>query len=700
MLSDDSGFRHGRPNRSPSPGAPDGRKGAGAVSPGVLSREFGLRGILLVLVLQSAMPGAVTAAESWWTDQPIRLLQTNLRETDSALDVQILIRQVEAFPANTLLFSVGGIVAHYPTQVDHHYPSAFLPAGRDLVAEVLQAAHQRGIRVIGRFDFSRARREVLAAHPEWFFRTGDGSTVADENGLHGTCINGGYYHVHALRVLAEALDRYELDGLFFNWFGNLRTDYYGNDIGLCRCDECRSRFRRDYGREIPPVPDADYRKFMFESSREVAAQFRKLIKSRRPEALFMTYFPEHTDAIVSEADFYKWRPLPQWLYSAGESVNRVLGTYPDKAAFSLVMPYLEMRYRFASVAGPGLRALLYQNIAHGGFPAFVVLGTLDQPDRTAIEAVRPVFDWHERHQELLAGARNAGRVILYAAQDPDWSPHGTNYRGFYRLLTELHLPFRVTARTEHFSPAEIDLVVVPDGQFPAPLESYLVRGGRVLVAGTDHPGLGLPGATRRWSDTRSAYFRIEDHTLLPSLRASWTLFWEGDFLELEALDRPILSLIPPGPFGPPDKVSALSERTRIPGLVIQEVGAGQVAYLPWNLGDLYYRFGNDKHRLLVADLVTHLLDGPPQLVTNAHPSVEVTLLKRPDGTTLLHLVNLSGHNGTTFFDPIEMREVALSVRGRFSRARAVNLNRDLLPDESGRFVLPVLREHEVVMLVP
>jgi hypothetical protein len=662
----------------------------------VCRRRAGQAGIIL-LVLYLAAPRAEAAPDAWWTTQPIRLVQTNLRETDSSLDAEALIRQVEAFPANTLLFSVGGIVAHYPTRVPNHYPSSFLPAGRDLVAEVLQAAHRRGIRVIGRFDFSRARRELLQAHPEWFFRTADGRTVSDENDLHGTCINGGYYHRHALQVLAEALERYELDGLFFNWFGNLRTDYYGNDIGLCHCQECTSRFRHGWGREIPPAPDAAYRRFMFESSRQVAAKFRDLIKSNRPEALFMTYFPEHTDAIVSEADFYKWRPSPQWIYSASESVNRVLGTHPGKAVFSLVMPYLEMRYRFASVAGPALRALLYQNIAHGGFPAFVVLGTLDQPDETATEAVRPVFRWHAQHQDLLAGASNAGRIILYAAEDPEWSSNDTNYRGFYRLLSELHLPFRVTARVEDLSPDEVDLVVVPGGPAPPGIETYLSRGGRVLVVGTSHPGLGLPPATRRWTDTRSAYFRIEDHTLLPSLRQTWTLFWEGDFLELESLDRPILSLIPPGP---PDKVSPLTQRTNIPGLVHRQIGEGQVIYLPWDLGDLYYRFGNDKHRWLVADLVTSLLGSGPQLATDAHPSVETTLLKRPDGKFLLHLVNLSGHNGTTFFDPIEMRDVVLSLKGGFSRAHAVNIGRDLMPDRTGRLVLPLLREHEVILLEP
>ena len=660
---------------------------------------FPVLAFLILLQVPTTLGGELPEKPGWWMTEPLRLVQTNLRETDSGLDPRALIREVEEFPANTLLFSVGGIVAHYPTRIVHHFPSEFLPEGRDLVGDVLREAHGRGIRVIGRFDFSRARRAVLEAHPEWFFRTDRGATVFDENDLHGTCINGGYYHDHAPEVLGEALERYELDGLFFNWFGNLRTDYYGNDIGLCRCEECRTRFRLKYGRDIPAVPDRDYRRFMFESSREVAGKFREAIKAKRPEALFMTYFQEYTDGIVSEADFYKWRPLPQWIYSASESVNRALNTYPEKMSFSLVMPYQEMRYRFASVAGQGLRALLYQNIAHGAFPAFVVLGTFDQPDRGAQESVRPVFRWHARHQELVSGATLAGRILLYAEQGPDWSSHETNYRGFFRLLSELHLPFRVTNRLGDLDPASTDLVVLTGRTTPPELRAYLARGGRVLATGTTHPGLDLPRPVRLRTDTRSSYLRVEDHRILPSLGSTWTLFWEGDFLELETVDRPALTLIPPGPFGPPDKVSTLSERTEVPGLVVRDLGRGRLAYLPWNVGDLYYRFGDDKHRLLVRDLVGHLLEGDPQLVTDAHPSVEITLLEQASGGRLLvHLVNLSGHAGNTFFEAVEMRDLSLRVRGGYTKARAVNLERDLPVDGSGAFVLPRLREHELIVL--
>ena len=80
--------------------------------------------------------------------EPIRWVQTNLRETDATLDPKHLIDQLADLRANVLHFSMGGIVAHYHPRVPFHYASAYLPAGKDLFGEIVQtgarARHPRG----------------------------------------------------------------------------------------------------------------------------------------------------------------------------------------------------------------------------------------------------------------------------------------------------------------------------------------------------------------------------------------------------------------------------------------------------------------------------------------------------------------------------------------------------------------------------
>ena len=338
-----------------------------------------------------ALASSIASTQSrWWLDEPVRFVQTNLSETNSTVDPKALVGAVADFPANTFLVNMGGIVAQYPTRVPFHYASAFLPPGRDLFGEVLREARSRGIRVVGRFDLSKTQKAVFDAHPEWFFKRTNGEP-AIYNGLYSTCINGNYYREHAMTILTEALDRYEVDGLFFNMFGNPAADYSGNPMGPCHCEACQARFRARYGRALPAVADADYRSFMADGSREVAAAIAELIHRKRPRAAFLTYLKEHTDGIMSESNTAVGRALPLWQYSASDNVNRALNSEPGKMAFNLSMSFVDYPWRYVHVPQAETQLRLYQNIAHGGPPAYAMVGTMDQQDRQGLIAARPVF---------------------------------------------------------------------------------------------------------------------------------------------------------------------------------------------------------------------------------------------------------------------------------------------------------------------
>ena len=309
--------------------------------------------------------------------EPIRFLQTNLSETDSTVDPKQLVAAVADFGANTFLLNMGGIVAQYPTKVPFHYASTYLPPGRDLFGDALREAHARHIRLIGRFDLSKTQKPVYDAHPEWFFKRANGEP-AIYSGLYSTCINGNYYREHALTILSEALERYEVDGLFFNMFGNPSTDYSGVPMGPCRCDACQARYRARYRRDVPATADADYRTFMADSAREVAAMIADLIHRKRPNAAFLTYIKDHTDGIMSESNTAVGRALPLWPYSASDNVSRSMGSEPDKIAINLSMSFVDFPWRYAHVPQPEIQLRLYQNMAHGAPPAVAARGD-DEP---------------------------------------------------------------------------------------------------------------------------------------------------------------------------------------------------------------------------------------------------------------------------------------------------------------------------------
>ncbi len=647
-----------------------------------------------VLLAAAVVIGTISAhaQRGWWMEEPFRLVQTNLRETDASVDPVRLVRTVAEFRANTLLFGLGGIVAYYPTRVPFHYPSPHLPPGRDLFGAVLKEAHAKGIRVIGRFDLTKAQKPVYDAHPEWFFRKANGEPVI-YNGLYSTCINGGYWREHAVEVLSEALGRYDLDGLFFNGIGNSSTDYSGNYHGLCHCDNCRSRFRAGFQRELPERPDGDYQRFLSGSVMEVTKQIAGLLHSKRPGAVLFNAF----DARTSESNTSVDRPLPMWPYSASDNVNRVRNTDPSMMSFNLCIGFVDIPYRFVTVPPDEIRIRLYQNMAHGAGPTFVALGTLDsQEDRNGLLAARPLFEWHAEHEDLYAGQENAARVLLLTGPT-------NSYRGFFRILSEQHIPFAVSASMDRLKSGErqFDLVISPNGA-PPELERYVASGGRLLAAGPSQPAFPEMKAVRKWTETRSSYFRIRDHSIFPSLANTQLLFLDGEFLEVAPSGKPMLTLIPPSMFGPPEKVHIDRVDTDKPGLLLTEHSKGKLAYLPWDVGGLYYRHSSPPHAALVADLIDHLLPGGRQIRTNAHPLVEMTLMRQPKRDRMLvHFVNISGHSSTGYFPPFEARDIEVQVSADFARARSAVLGAQLQvtrQERYGKFTLPRLGAYDVVVL--
>ena len=652
--------------------------------------------VVAAFVLAAWTMSAQRPSESgrWWLSEPIRFVQTNLSETDSTVDPQELVTAVADLGANTFLMNMGGIVAQYPTRVPFHYPSTFLPAGRDLFGEVLRHAHARKIRVVGRFDLSKTQKPVFDAHPEWFFKRDTGEP-AIYSGLYSTCINGNYYRQHALTILEEALERYEVDGLFFNMFGNPTADYSGVAMGPCQCDACQVKYRKRFGRDVPRVADADYRVFMADSAREVAASIAELIHRKRPQAAFLTYIKDHTDGIMSESNTAVGRPLPLWPYSAGDNVARSLGSEPDKVAINLAMTFVDYPWRYANVPPAETELRLYQNMAHGAPPAVVVVGTMKQQDRQGLVAAKPVFQWHARHEDLYLGQKNGGRVMLLATGDT------ASYRGFYRLLSERHIPFVVSENLRWMDdgPGRFDLVIVPESA-PRELERYVREGGRLLVAGTTAPPVPIGSIVGR--KTTQGYWRIHDRTALPSLGDTDLLFIDGDYLEIAPLERPVLTLIPTAMFGPPEKVWSDKVETRVPGLIFATHEKGRIAYVPWDIGQLYYRHSSDAHAALMSDVIDSLLPSGRQIRTDAHPLVEITVMDQPSrDRTLLHLVNGSGHHDTAYFPPIEMRNIRIELAREVKSARAVRLAQSLPVTASGRyrsFTLPSLKAYEVIVI--
>ena len=192
---------------------------------------------------------------------------------------------------------------------------------------------------------------------------------------------------------------------------------------------------------------------------------------------------------------------------------------------------------------------------------------------------------------------------------------------------------------------------------------------------------------------------MRDHAAFPSLKDADLFMLNGPFTEVRAEGPAALTLIPPSMIGPPEPVHIDMKDTNTPALVVRSMGEGAVAWIPWNLGALYYRHSLPAHAGLFRDVLGRLLP-QRQLWTDAHPLVQMSLMRQGE-RTLLHLINLSGHSQTGYFAPVAMGPMRLRLAGVFRNAKTVRTAGDLpirVNGQTSEFTIPRLADYELIVL--
>ncbi|MBD0293770.1 MAG: hypothetical protein ICV84_01010, partial [Flavisolibacter sp.] len=300
----------------------------------------------------SINPGHYDA--TWWNRAPVRLIQTNMAEIDALMDVDAYVQSIEDASANVVLLNVGGIVANYPTQLPFHFRNPYLKG--DLVGELVKRLHAKGIKVIGRFDFSKINETLAAQKPEWLYVSTAGKNMK-ENGQVQTCINGGYQQEYSLQIIKEAITTYPLDGIFFNMIGYKTFDYSLNYYGICQCDNCKKRFHDSTGMTLPVKEDVNdpvyrrYNAFKKTTSAELFERIRDLTKKQNPNLVICTYTDAGVDLVRMESSAWlaSENEAP-WNYFSTDHVKSVLGSYSDKFPSNLLQYFLAIPYRHIATA--------------------------------------------------------------------------------------------------------------------------------------------------------------------------------------------------------------------------------------------------------------------------------------------------------------------------------------------------------------
>jgi Hypothetical glycosyl hydrolase 6 len=631
------------------------------------------------LDLSSIDPGRYD--DTWWNRAPYRLVQTNLREIDATMDVEAYVQSMVDASANIVLINVGGIVANYPTQLPFHYRNPHMKG--DLVGELIKGLHAKGIKVIGRFDFSKINETLAAQKPEWLYVSTAGKNV-NYNGQVHTCPNGGYQQQYGMEILKEAITRYPLDGIFFNMIGYTTSDYSGNYYGICQCENCKKRFHEATGHTLPVKADMndpvyrEYNAFKKTTADKLFNQIGNHIKTLNPNLMINTYADAGVDMIASESGA-ELRPEYEWNYSATDNVKRILGSYKDRSPGNLLIYFQAIGYRHVGTSPSMAKVWMLENMLHGAPLGFVVVGTLvNYEDRIFIPTLNDLYGFHKKNEKLFTNLQAVNKIALIRGSRDE-------YEGLIKLLSEEHILYdiidpsaigtdRIPRKLEDYEALILGDVSNMDEKLISAIDTYVSKGGKILATGftstQDAMGkpmnkvrlqsLGVEPDYETFERAKSTYLKVSDNDKATLGKEEFKDFsimmMYSDFLKCRPVSsaRGLMKFVPATRFGPPEKAYYTQENiTDFAGLFSNAYGQGKAVFIPWELGAQYHFKGHYMHRTLFAAALRNLLQVERTVVTDASPLIEMSHLANRNGAfEWLGLINHSGQLGGSLREPV------------------------------------------------
>ena len=620
----------------------------------------------------------------WWMEKPFRMVQNNLRDIDGAMDVDYEVAMLKKLGANVVQAGCGGISAFGPSKLTCQRPTPYLQG--DKFGELVEKCHAAGIRVIARFDISKVHKAYLETNPDWFTRRADGSPAYFED-CAAVCVNGAYQQERILEVLREAMTNYPLDGIFFNIPGYPTTDYDGNYVGICQCENCKRRFHEwSGGMTLPTVEDGNdpvyrkYEEFKVYTVADMLHRVRSLVKSIDPDVALSTYSDDGIDIVRCEAQS-AIKVKHFWLYSGSEDSAAIKTTFPDKVPSNCAINAVDIPYRFMGVSTWMNQIRLYQNMAVGGNLDWCIIGSFeDYPDRANFAGVSEAFHLHARHEDLFARLKSTARVLVVNPRP--FYQFSTNlmynvreYRGIVHMLKERHIPFdtAILSAMEDFADmlSDYDVVILPDlPRAPGPKLRSALLSTSAAVVGTGHTFQEDPALLEQLFGVRvrgkvepvaASYLLTRPKEVFSSFPERDWVFLYMDSYRMELCDAlGYLPLVGAAPYGPPERAH---------GHVVTEdrmaaVKGSKNLYLPWMAGTLYHDFGYEDHKDIFLDLLARVRPLRLPFATDAPACVDVFFHRTGEEEYLVQLINLSGFNGVTMAKPLPMENIRFTLNGR------------------------------------
>jgi hypothetical protein len=373
------------------------------------------------------------------------------------------------------------------------------------------------------------------------------------------------------------------------------------------------------------------------------------------------------------------RPLPHWQYNASDNTKRVVASYPGMVSSNTTVDFIGFPVRHVAVSPDQQELRLAQNMANGGSLDYYLIGRLDNhEDKSGYEGIKRMFRFHEKNIDLYRNTRSAAGIALVANKK-----NQDEYRGWFRILTENHFQFDSLSqgKVNAENLKRYKMVILPetdglDDSQAAALDDFVSKGGTLVAAGKTglsnasfeaHEApmfkcLGVEKILKVRDDILGSYFKMDGIKGFARSAMTELIYFYGSYLY--ASYRPgvklNLKMVAPPMFGPPERCY-YTQVTDHPAFSEAGHGKGKAFWFPWNPGSIFHRQGYVNTSCFIADFL-EARAGVHPLDTDLPPSVELTRFEKDDGSkTIIHGVNASGHFGTSFYPPIELRDRYITV---------------------------------------
>lgn len=650
--------------------------------------------ILFIIVLTTVSTKA--QPQPWWKSNRLRVIQVNLPDYEAAtLHPDSLVEDLVNYSANTVIINAGGIMAFYPTKLPFHYTNPYMKP--NMLGDVVRKCHEKNIKVIVRFDFSRIHESIFKAHPDWCYISPEGERIINTN-MYAVTINGPYVQQRAFDIIGEVLELYPIDGIFLNMPGyQTRNAYAGKYHGIDQNDYDKAAFKKFSGKDLPLKEDrndpayVEYLSFKKHSVEDWSKRLYELVHAKSNQVAICTYSDKHVDIIRHEA---QTNSLPYWPYTSSDNVNNAVNSYPDHIISNASIQQISFQSRYNAIEPEEISIRLYENIANGSGLDLSLMGDMrGYEDERNYAAIKKIYSFHKQNERFFGNYTSVSKVVVIA---PGSWPSGDamqEYRGIQLMLKEAHVQYDIIedAQVANLEKkiAGYPLIIVPD-------ITYLGKEGTEILKRACSNGAAVIATNRSFSDDTSTllemfgatartaeydgagnYLQVDDRSVFKRLPGQKMVFWKFNLglYEFENSNRKFLPILGKGRPGPPEIIGG-HDSTGFYAAASKKYGNGTAMLVPVNIGKLYFIHGYEQYKNIVLDLIGQLYPSAfDQLKTNAHERVEIVVKNfgNHEGT-IVHIINITGFSGNTYFKPLPVSNISIQWQSGWKPRKAYLLS--------------------------